>query len=122
MDNSFAITVAFIAVATLVAAFVRRVTKDKCLRDFRGNRVNLLHTDGKKMWGVLRIENTGLELIYQARQKDADGHGFIDTFHKNHPANLESLCKECHKKETKNDTRRRIKKTTQGFRIVNAPK
>ncbi len=74
MDNSFAITIAFIAVATLVAAFIRRITKDKCLRDFRDHRVNLLHTDGKKIWGRLRIENTGLELIYQAKQKDADGH------------------------------------------------
>lgn len=74
MDNSFAITIAFIAAATLVAAFIRRITKDKCLRDFRASCVNLLHTDGKKIWGRLRIENTGLELIYQQKQKDAEGH------------------------------------------------
>ncbi|MGD9109472.1 MAG: hypothetical protein PVG93_00900 [Phycisphaerales bacterium] len=74
MDNSFAITIAFIALATLIAAFVRRITRDKCLMDFKSNCVNLLHTDGKKIWGRLRIENTGLELIYQNKQKDTEGH------------------------------------------------
>ena len=63
-----------------------------------------------------------VDIHHRIPQKDADEGGFIDTFHKNHPANLESLCRECHLKETKNDTRRRIKKTNAAFRIAKAPK
>jgi small nuclear ribonucleoprotein (snRNP)-like protein len=74
MDNSFAITIAFIVLATLVAAFVRRITRDKCLRDFQNNFVNLLQTDNKTIWGNLRVENTGVELIYKTKHQDADGH------------------------------------------------
>ena len=74
MDNSFAITVAFIVLVTFVAAFVRRITRDKCLWNFHGNFVTLLHTDGKAIWGGLRVENTGLEFIYNAAHKDSDGH------------------------------------------------
>jgi hypothetical protein len=74
MDNSFAITIAFIILATFVAAFVRRVTRDKCLRDFRGYFVNLLRTDGSTVSGTLRVENTGLEFIYRTKRKDASGY------------------------------------------------
>ncbi len=74
MDNSFAITIAFIVLATLIAAFVRRITRDKCLRDFQKNPVNLLQTDNKTVWGNLRVENTGIEFIYKTKQQDADGH------------------------------------------------
>lgn len=74
MDNSFAITVVFIVLVTLVAAFVRRTTRDKCLRDFQNNFVNLLQTDNKTVWGTLRVENTGIELIYEDKHQDDDGH------------------------------------------------
>jgi hypothetical protein len=74
MDNSFAITIAFIILATLVAAFVRRITRDKCLRDFQNNFVNLLQTDNKTVWGNLRVENTGIELLYKNKHQDTDGH------------------------------------------------
>jgi len=74
MDNSFAVTIAFIALVTLVAAFIRRITRDKCLRDFQNNFVNLLQTDNKIIWGNLRVENTGIELIYKTKHQDADGH------------------------------------------------
>lgn len=85
--------------------------------------LNQSRYNSQKIKGVCeQCGAVAVDMHHRIPQKDADGHGFIDTFHKNHPANLESLCKECHKKETKNDTRRRIKKTTQGFRIVNAPK
>jgi len=36
--------------------------------------VTLEESSGKRIWGQLRVENTGLELIYPAKQKDADGH------------------------------------------------
>ena len=68
------ITIVFIALATAVAAFARRRSRDKCLRDFERNRVTLEDTAGKTIWGTLRVENTGLELVYPDRHRDDDGH------------------------------------------------
>lgn len=49
-------------------------------------------------------------------QKDATKKGHIGTFHKNHVANLMSICVECHKKQTKNQTKSKKKKTSDGYR------
>ena len=69
-----AITVIFIVLSTFVAAFVRRTHRDKCLVDFRDNMVTLQDAAGKTIWGKLRVENTGIEFLYPAANKDADGH------------------------------------------------
>ena len=74
MPDTFAITVIFIVLSTLVAAFVRRRSKDKCLKDFRRDMVILEETAGKIIWGKLNVENTGLEFIYPAEHKDKEGH------------------------------------------------
>ena len=69
-----ALTIIFIILSTVVAAFVRRVSRDKCLKDFARNMATLEKTDGKVIWGRLRVENTGLELVYPNKHADADGH------------------------------------------------
>ena len=69
-----AITIIFIVLATAVGAFIRGRTRDKCLKDFEENRVTLLETSGKTIWGKLRVENTGLEFVYPDRHKDEQGH------------------------------------------------
>lgn len=69
-----AITIIFIVLATGVGAFIRRRSRDKCLRDFEQNMVTLEDKGGKAVWGKLRVENTGLEFIYPEKQKDQDGH------------------------------------------------
>lgn len=69
-------------------------------------------------------ESMGEEIHHLSPQCDSDENGFIDTFHKNHPANLASVCSKCHdkihacekssppKKEKKITQR---KKTTKGY-------
>ena len=74
MPDTFAITIIFIVLATVVAAFVRRRTRDKCLKDFGGDLVSLEETDGKEVYGELRVENTGLEFVYSEVYEDEDGH------------------------------------------------
>lgn len=74
MPDALTITIIFIVLVALVGAFVRRRKRDKCLNDFSKNMVTLEETDGKRSWGKLRVENTGLELIYAARQEDEQGH------------------------------------------------
>jgi hypothetical protein len=69
-----AITIIFIILATGVGAFVRRRTRDRCLKDFRGNMVTLEETSGKAVWGRLNVENTGLEFVYPTTHKDEEGH------------------------------------------------
>jgi len=69
-----AITIIFIVLATAVGAFIRRRSRDKCLKDFSQNMVTLLETSGKVVWGILRVENTGLEFVYSAKHKDEQGH------------------------------------------------
>ncbi|UCF42809.1 MAG: hypothetical protein JSV99_09500 [Planctomycetota bacterium] len=74
MPDALTITIIFIVLAALVGAFVRRLRRDKCLTDFSKNMVMLEETNGKTSWGKLRVENTGLELIYPERHQDQDGH------------------------------------------------
>ncbi len=69
-----AITIVFIVLATGVGAFIRRRSRDKCLRDFERNMVTLEDTAGKTIWGRLRVENTGLEFVYPQKHRDEDGH------------------------------------------------
>ena len=69
-----AITIIFIVLATAIGVFVRKRSRDKCLRDFEHNMVTLEDKLGKKIWGALRVENTGLEFVYNEKQQDSDGH------------------------------------------------
>jgi len=69
-----AITIIFIVLATAVGAFVRKRSRDKCLKDFSQNMVTLEETSGKAIWGTLRVENTGLEFVYPEKHKDEEGH------------------------------------------------
>ena len=72
--NPFFITVLFIVLSGVVAAFVKGRKRDECLKDFAGDMVTLENTGGKSIWGRLRVENTGMELTYADKQTDDDGH------------------------------------------------
>lgn len=48
-------------------------------------------------------------------QKYADENGFIGGFHKNHLANLSSICEDCHTKIHSKDTQFKRKKTSKGY-------
>ena len=69
-----AITIIFIVLAATVGAFIRKRSRDKCLKDFSQNMVTLEETSGKAIWGRLRVENTGLEFVYPKKHKDEEGH------------------------------------------------
>lgn len=73
-NNTLAITIIFIVLATFIGALVRKRNRDKCLKDFSGYLVTLEKTGGKTIWGKLRIENTGFELFYEMTHKDSEGH------------------------------------------------
>lgn len=74
MPDTFAITIIFIAFSTMVAAFIRRIKRDKCLKDFSGQMITLEKTAGQTIWGNMHVENTGLEFTYDSSHKDPQGH------------------------------------------------
>ncbi|MFC1548959.1 hypothetical protein ACFL5E_03260 [Candidatus Omnitrophota bacterium] len=75
MPDTFAITIIFIAVSTIVGAFIKGRTKDRCLCNLSGYTVTLEKTDGKIIWGKLKVENSGMELVYKEPYIDkADNH------------------------------------------------
>lgn len=56
-----------------------------------------------------------VDIHHMYPQKDANKDGFIKGFHKNHKANLMNICKKCHIKVTRNDTKHIVKKTSTGL-------
>jgi DNA mismatch repair protein MutS len=79
--------------------------------------------NANKIRGLCEIcgEKTGEEIHHLQEQKDANADGFIGTFHKNHTANLASVCEKCHSNiHNKTTPKRRIlrKKTTNGYTIL----
>ncbi|MBU4561569.1 hypothetical protein L6386_04635 [bacterium] len=92
MPDTFAVTIIFIVLSTLIAAFVSKRSRDKCLKDFGDDLITLEETSGKTVWGKLRVENTGLELNYPDKHKDKEGHDETSyILYKNEYANIQAL-------------------------------
>jgi DNA mismatch repair protein MutS len=77
--------------------------------------------NAEKIRGLCEIckTNLGEEIHHLQHQKDANENGFIGSFHKNHTANLVSICQTCHDKmhlDSKDNVAPKIKKkTTKGY-------
>lgn len=92
--------------------------------------MNKTRYNASKIRGLCEVCSTqiGEETHHLSPQKDADEDGFIGTFHKNHKANLLTVCEKCHDKlhsasvaadqTTKNNTVPMRKKTTRGYRVI----
>ena len=64
LDPSFFITVGLIFIVALVGAYLRSIVRDRCLKSWDGFHITLERTDGKLIWGVMRLEPSGIELSY----------------------------------------------------------
>lgn len=62
--DALSLTIIFIIAAAFIGAFVRGRRKDKCLKSFSGDMVTLVLVDSRKFAGRLRVETTGVELVY----------------------------------------------------------
>ena len=58
------------------------------------------HFNAHKIKGICEMckQNLGEEVHHLQHQKEADEANFIQHFHKNHPANLMTVCESCHLK------------------------
>lgn len=76
--------------------------------------------NSNKIRGICEICNKEIakETHHLSPQKDADLDGFIGSFHKNHSANLASVCDACHDNIHKNDVKLVKKKTSKGTKLL----
>jgi DNA mismatch repair protein MutS len=91
---------------------------------FPDNRGELSHNttiyNAKKVRGFCEMckEEIADETHHIFQQKDASKDGFIESFHKNHPANLMSVCEKCHDSIHREPSAQLVrKKTTKGYKI-----
>ncbi len=73
VDWSFIITLAVIVLATLIGAYLRARHKDRCLTDFNGYHITVERKNNRVIWGEMRLQPTGFELIYRSDVQD-EGH------------------------------------------------
>jgi DNA mismatch repair protein MutS len=73
-----------------------------------------------KLKGLCEIcgSKMGEEIHHLNPQKNADVNGYIGSFHKNHVANLATVCETCHNKIHNSGDQMEKKKTTKGYKIV----
>ena len=80
------------------------------------------HYNNSKIKGMCEKcgENIGEDIHHLTEQQCADDYGFIQSFHKNHKANLINLCKKCHDEIHNNNSvcNDRRKKTLSGKYII----
>jgi DNA mismatch repair protein MutS len=78
--------------------------------------------NARKIKGVCELckKELGEDIHHLQHQQDANEDGFIGTFHKNHKANLVSICEPCHQKLHSPEPSKVIKKkkTTSGMKLL----
>ena len=97
--------------------------RNKYFPETRGNLAhNTSSYNASKIRGICEMcgLKLGEEIHHLSQQKDANEDGFIGTFHKNHKANLLSVCQTCHDKIHANGAESKMskKKTTSGYKII----
>lgn len=70
LDSSLLITIGLIFVLTLLGGYARALRRDRCLKSWEGFHVTVERTNGKLIWGVLKLEPTGMELAYRDSVQD----------------------------------------------------
>jgi hypothetical protein len=73
LDDVFWLTILLVFVVGIVAAFVRLLQKDKCLKLLHDYHVTCLAGGRQTIWGDLRVSSSGLELVYDAPYRTRRG-------------------------------------------------
>jgi hypothetical protein len=110
VDKAFSITLLFIFVSAIVGIYVKRRSRDRCLKDFHGFQVRIELKDGKLIWGRLLVFPSGLELVYPRPHHD-DDHGHDETSYimlQDHLAQVQAIYRY-HDELTPSNQARRLK-------------
>ncbi len=73
LDDVFWLTILLVFVVGIVAAFVRLLQKDKCLKLLDDYHVTCLAGGRRTIWGDLHVSSSGLELVYDAPYRTQRG-------------------------------------------------
>ncbi|MAC41672.1 MAG: hypothetical protein CMJ05_07770 [Pelagibacterales bacterium] len=78
------------------------------------------HFNSKKIMGKCEMCNNkvGTEVHHLQHQENADKNNMINSFHKNHPANLLTVCDGCHNNIHKTGKQHKKVKTNKGTKIM----
>ncbi len=92
MDTVLFVTIGVVLVTGLLGAYLRGLRIDACLHSFEGYMVTVRMKNGKRMWGTMDVETTGIELKYLKENRDKQGH-FETSYiiYKNELANVDVL-------------------------------
>ena len=106
--DSLTITIIFIILSTVIGAFIKGRMRDKCLLDFAKDLVNIELTGGKVIWGILRLEATGLEIKYKEPYLDKDDNHIETSFvlYKNEYPNVQCIVRFLDCMDDKSKTKR----------------
>lgn len=74
MDQVFLLTLLFIFLTALIGAFIKRRSRDLCLKDFTGFHVTVAMKNAARIWGRLLAFPNGIELLYATPHRDRKGH------------------------------------------------
>lgn len=75
LDNVLAFTIVIIILASVINAFFRQRSRDKCLKDFKDFFITLIMKNGKTVWGKMKLFSSGVELEYkQPYYNEKDSH------------------------------------------------
>ena len=75
LDNVLALTIVLIILTSIINAFIRHRSRDKCLKDFSGFFVTLLLKNGKAIRGKMKLLSSSMELEYQQPEsEEQDGY------------------------------------------------
>jgi DNA mismatch repair protein MutS len=78
------------------------------------------HFNSKKIMGNCEVckKKIGTEVHHLQHQENANENNMIKSFHKNHPANLLTLCEDCHNNIHKSGKQHKKVKTSKGTKIM----
>jgi len=74
VDSLLLTTVGLIFLTAFIGVYLRRRSRDRCLRDFAGFQVSVLVDGKRRVWGRLEVFSSGIELRYREVQQDREGH------------------------------------------------
>ena len=94
-----------------------KMNNNNFLKDAKSNYNSKMLKDNCEICG-----EPGIDVDHMISQCKSDKNGNINfngyIFNKNHPANLQNLCKSCHKRKTKEDVMFVRKKTLKGYKTM----
>ena len=106
--DTFGFTILIIVATTLIASYIRRITKDKCLKSFEGFIVTLEIADGTAYSGKLDVESTGMEVIYQENLTDNNILEMSHIIYKSEYVKLNSILRYHDQLTKKGKNRRKV--------------